>query len=160
MPHDYLLWLAVAFYAAHVLEEFAYDWKSWANQALGLPVDWTTFYLANAVVIVLGVSCAAVGWRLPAFSLLYPALMVINALFFHITPTVLQRRFSPGLITAVILFLPMSAWLYASAYRDGVLTVPVLLISTLAGALVMAYPVLLLKTKGLPAFQPTGAPRR
>ncbi len=150
MQHAFWLWLNTAFYAAHVLEEYAYDWKTWATRSLGLAVDWTTFYIANAVVIILGICCAAVGWQLPAFSLSYPALMIINALVFHMLPTIAQRRFSPGLITAVVLFLPSASWTFYVAAQDGVLTVSNTLIAISAGALVMAYPIFLLKTKDKP----------
>jgi hypothetical protein len=47
-----------------------------------------------------------IGWRLPEVSLTFPALALINSLFFHIGPPLVQRRFSPGTITAALLFLP------------------------------------------------------
>jgi hypothetical protein len=152
MHSDYLLWLGVVFYALHVLEEYAYDWKTWAVKRLHLPVDWTTFYITNAGVIVLGIACAAIGWCLPGFSLVYPALMLINALFFHLLPTITARKFSPGLITALVLFLPITFATYYGAANDGVLTPVVLLISLTGGALSMAYPILLLKTRHLTFF--------
>ena len=43
-------WLALAAYALHILEEFAFDWRNWARTALHLPVDWPDFYVTNAVV--------------------------------------------------------------------------------------------------------------
>jgi hypothetical protein len=147
------LWLAVAFYAAHILEEFTYDWKSWVKKTTGLPVDWQAFYITNAAVIILGISCAEIGWRLPEFSLIYPALMVINAIFFHLSPTFFYRRYSPGLITALIFFLPLSGWLYYGAYQDNVLTGRALLFSTIGGVLVMAYPFVLMKTAGSRLFR-------
>lgn len=153
MQNEFLLWIATSFYAAHILEEFTYDWKTWATTTLGQPVDWPAFYVTNAVVIILGICCAAVGWRLPEFSLIYPALMVINAIFFHLVPTATQKRFSPGLITAVLLFLPIAGWLYYGAYQDGVLTTRVLVSSISGGVLVMAYPVVMLKTKGKRVFK-------
>ncbi len=27
-PHDYILWVATLAYALHVIEEFAFDWKT------------------------------------------------------------------------------------------------------------------------------------
>lgn len=75
MQSDYVLWIATALYAAHVLEEHVHEWKGWASSAPGLPVNWTDFHLADAVVIVLGICCAMVGGRLPDFGLIYPAPM-------------------------------------------------------------------------------------
>lgn len=153
MTNEYLLWIATTAYAVHALEEHQYDWRDWAQKILHLPVDWPTFYMTNAAVMVLGVSCAMVGWRLPEFSLILPALMAINAVFFHILPTVATRRFSPGLVTAVLLFLPMAWWIYCGASRDGVLTTRVLLCALGGGALLMAFPIALLRTKDKPLFR-------
>lgn len=79
--------------------------------------------------------------------------MVINAVFFHLVPTATQKRFSPGLMTALFLFLPMAGWIYYGAYQDGVLTSRALVISSLGGVLVMAYPAVLSKTKGRGIFR-------
>src|SRR5688572_27027477 len=122
MSHEVWLWVALAVYAIHILEEFMFDWKNWANHVLGLPVTWADFYVTNAVVVVLGIVAAQVGWRLPAIALAFPALMLINAVIFHIAPFVVTRNFSPGLVTAVLLFLPLGGWLFYGAHADGVLT--------------------------------------
>ncbi len=151
--HDYLLWVATAAYAAHILEEFNYDWRTWAEKNMGLSVGWNSFYIINAAVIVLGVCCAQVGWRLPEFSLAFPALMVINGVFFHILPTLVQRRYSPGTFTSVVLFLPLCTRIYQGASRDGVLSVRAVAVSCVAGVLIMAFPVVLQTTKGLKMFQ-------
>ena len=81
-------------------------------------------------------------------SLMYPALMLINGIFFHILPTLGQRRFSPGTITAVALFLPVALWTFYGAYKDGVLSGTTLAISLIGGGLLMASPILLLRTRG------------
>lgn len=145
--HEYVLWIMMMAYAAHILEEYTLDWSSWAKQALGLEVSWPHFYVVNFIVIVLGIGAAAVAWRLPAVSLMFPALALINGIFFHIGPTLAQGRFSPGTITAVLLFLPIGLWSYYSAYLDGVLTRRRLLISLMGGVVIMAYPIILIRLR-------------
>lgn len=152
MNHSFLLWIATAFYAAHVLEEYTYDWKNWATKTINLPVQWSDFYITNCIVITFGICCAAVGWQLPEFSLIYPALQIVNALALHILPTVRYRKFSPGLITAVVLFLPIALLIYIGAAQDGVLTASSLIISAIGGMVIMAYPIVMLKTKDRPFF--------
>jgi hypothetical protein len=153
MSHSYVLWIAVFAYALHIVEEYTFDWKGWAVNVLKLPVDWTHFALVNGAVIVLGVSCSAVGWSLPAYALSLPALMVINATFFHLLPFLATKgRFSPGLGTAVLLFYPISIWAFYGAYQDGVLSVSTLLISFVIGALLMAFPVMMVKLRLRPYF--------
>ena len=149
-----VFWLATAAYSLHILEEYLLDWRDWARNALGLPVDWDIFYLVNAAAVVIGVCCAASARELPAFALSLPALMLINATFFHVLPFVRMRgRFSPGLFTAVLLFYPIGLWAYWDASRHDVLDAVTLGISLLLGAGLMASPIILLKIRGLPYFQ-------
>ncbi len=97
-------------------------------------------YVTNAVVVVAEVVSAVIGWQMPAVSLMFPALALINAIFCHVGLTLVLRRFSPGLITAVLVFLPISSWCYVAAAQDGQLSPLVVLISLFGGAAIMAYP--------------------
>jgi hypothetical protein len=146
--HDYLLWLALAAYAVHVLEEATLNWKKWASDSLHLTnVEWPIFDVANMAVMFIAIAAAMVGWKLPAFALIIPALMLINGIFFHILPTILQRKFSPGAITATLLFIPIATWIYYAAYQDEVLSLCVGLGSLVLGGLLMASPILFLKLR-------------
>jgi len=104
-----LLWLCVAAYGIHVLEEYVFNWRAWARSVLKLPAEWNDSYITNALVIVLGIVSAMTATQWPILALGFPALMLINAVFFHIAPFLVTRgRFSPGLLSAVLLFLPLS----------------------------------------------------
>jgi len=154
MKPDYIFWVALAAYALHILEEYSYDWKTWAQKILKLDVDWNTFYVTNIIMLFVGLACAEIGWAHPTFSLIFPALMVINALFFHILPYIRsKRKFSPGLITAIFLFLPIGLACFNDALNLGVLPKSIV-IAALCGAFLMAYPIFLLKTKNLDFFKP------
>jgi len=147
-------WLAVAAYALHIMEEFALDWREWARSVIGMPVEWTDFYITNAAVIVLGVVQAQLAGVLPVVALSFAALMLINATVFHVLPIMATNgRFSPGAITAVLLFYPIGIGMYRFAAANGMLTRGVLLGSMLGGAVLMAYPIVLLRLKGLPYFK-------
>ena len=152
MNHEIWLWIATAAYGLHALEEFMLDWKTWANKVLKLPVDWPIFYVVNALVVVLGIVAAAIGWRLPALSLAFPALMLINAVFFHILPFVVTKKFSPGLISAALYScrsasgcsMGRQGWCLVGGHGD--------LGHSPWGGL-MAYPVILIKLKDKPFFK-------
>jgi len=145
-----LLWLSTAAYAAHVIEEFVLDWRNWARNVLGLPADWPSFYVVNAVVAVLGVTAAMIAPNLPAVALGFPALMLVNATFFHVLPVIrFGGRFSPGVISAVLLFYPLAIACYAVA---GVSWGGVAL-SAAIGVGLMAWPVVLLLIKDRPYFR-------
>ncbi len=154
MSHSYILWIATVAYALHIMEEYTFDWKNWAISGLNLPVNWIHFGIVNGIVIVLGMACASVGWARPEFSLCFPALMLINATFFHVLPFIrLKGRFSPGLGTALVLFYPIGIWAYCGAHADGILTPQVIIISTLLAAALMASPIVMLKLRLRPYFK-------
>ena len=150
MSHEYVLWVVVMACGLHVLEEAVLDWVKVTQQTasrFGVTITWPDFYVVNAVMIAGGVASAMIGWRAPEISLMLPALTVINALPFHVGGSVATRRFVPGTLTAVLLYLPVGAWAYYGAYLDGVLTAQVIAVSSLGGALLMACPVAMLWLK-------------
>lgn len=149
-----LLWVATACYGLHILEEYQLNWRGWARTVLALPVEWSDFYVVNALVIVFGIVAANLAGRLPGLALAFPALMLINASFFHVLPTLRTGgRFSPGLFTAVVLFYPVGIACYWRAAADGTLDIDALLASLVIGAVLMASPIVLLKIKGRPYFR-------
>ncbi len=154
MNLEHWLWLATAAYGLHVLEEFALDWRGWARAVIGLPVEWSDFYVVNALVIVLGIVAANLARAAPGVALAFPALMMINAVFFHIVPFIRTKgRYSPGLGTAVVLFLPIGFACYAEASAAGQLGAGATIGSILIGAALMATPIVLLKIKDRPYFR-------
>jgi Protein of unknown function with HXXEE motif len=80
--------------------------------------------------------------------LLCPALMLINATFFHVLPVIRTGgRFSPGLFTAILLFYPVGLSCYWRAHADGGLGAVSLIGSLVLGALLMASPVMCSRSK-------------
>lgn len=153
MEHEYILWIATIAYGFHMIEETVYNWHDWVRRVLKLNAQWSEFYMVNAIVIVLGVGCAMVGWALPAVALIFPAFMLVNAVLFHIVPVLVTRVFSPGLFTAVVLFLPVATWTYWGAYQDGALTAWSVVISGVLGFLAMMFPIVVQATKRRPMFR-------
>lgn len=148
------LWLCLAVYAVHMLEEFMLDWRDWARAVIGLPVEWPDFYMTNGIVVVLGLAGANLGMALPVVSLAFPALMIINALFFHVLPVIRTKgRYSPGVFTAIVLFLPIAWMTFGTANSAGVLDVATGIGAFGIGALLMAMPILLLHIRSRPYFR-------
>jgi hypothetical protein len=144
-----MLWLCVAAYGMHILEEFVFDWQSWARQVLHLPARWDDFYITNCLVIVLGVVAVEISPAWPSVALGFPALMLINGAFMHVLPFLLKRgRFSPGLITAVLLFFPIGI----GTMRAADLNARVLITAFVAGAALLATPIGFLILKQRPYF--------
>jgi len=74
----------------------------------------------NAILVAAAFVLARVGWRRPELSLVIPSATLVNGVFFHILPTLVQGRVAPGVYTAAILYLPFSSWALIGAARDGV----------------------------------------
>ena len=146
------MWLCLAAYGIHVLEEFVFDWRNWARNVLHLPAEWSDFYVTNSLVVVLGIVAAELAPVWPTVALGFPALMLINAAGFHVAPfTSTRGRFSPGLITAVLLFVPLASatfWTAAVGIKATVMAFAI-------GILLMATPIVFLKLKGKPYFDQT-----
>ena len=151
-----LAWIAVAAYAVHMMEEFSFNWRDWARAVIKLPVEWGDFYVTNAVVIVLGIAQAFLAPTLAVAPLGFASLMAINAIFFHILPVLVTKgRFSPGLFTAVVLFLPVAWVVWARAIEDGQVDAKTATIAILGAALLMAYPIVMLHLRSRPYFRQT-----
>lgn len=144
----------MAAYAIHIMEEYTFDWRNWARAIIKLPVEWSDFYVTNAIVIALGIAQAELAPALPLAPLTFASLMLINAVFFHILPVLRTRgRFSPGVVTALLLFFPAGLAVWWRAGQDGMLNWPIAATAIAAGALLMAYPIVMLNLCGLPYFR-------
>jgi hypothetical protein len=136
-------WILTVAYAGHILEEYVLDWRTWAENMSKLKLEWSEFFVANFAVIVLGICCSSVGFTCPLFSYMFVGLAVINGIFAHIGTTIVKRKFSPGVITSVLLFIPVCTWAYMIAAQNGILTLSFLTITLGRGLLIMSFPILL-----------------
>ncbi|MGV3490969.1 MAG: HXXEE domain-containing protein [Devosia sp.] len=145
-------WLAMAAYSLHIMEEFMFNWRDWARNVIKLPVDWSDFYITNSVVVAVGIAQAMLAPTLPIVALSFTGLMVINGIFFHIVPVIRTKgRYSPGVATAILLFAP-SIWASWSAALAAGIDVWTIVLGVVFGAVLMAYPIVMLKLKSHPYF--------
>jgi hypothetical protein len=117
---EWTLWVVAVSCALHATEEYLTGWQQWAVQTLGIVMPTMRFFVANAVLVVVALVSARVGWRRARISLVIPSATLVNAIFFHILPTIVQSRTSPGVYTATLLYVPFSSWALLGARRDGV----------------------------------------
>lgn len=149
-----LSWLALAAYAVQMLEEYMFDWRDWARAVIGLPVEWSDFYMTNAIVVVLGIVQAELAPTLAIAPLTFAALMLINATFFHVAPYLWTNgRFSPGLVTALILFYPIGIAIFLRAHAEGRLDTGSAILAFVIGAILMAFPIVMLRLKSHSYFR-------
>jgi Protein of unknown function with HXXEE motif len=149
-----LAWLAMAAYAAHILEEYTLDWRNWARNVLGLPAEWNDFYVTNCIVVSLGVAQGMLAPTLPLAVLSYAGLEFVNGLFMHVVPFLRKRgRFSPGLFTAVFFFIPLSMTTFWFAYTSGIAGIGEIILGLVIGGLILAFPIVMLIVKSWPYFR-------
>ena len=157
--HEWVLWLLVTASALHVVEEHALGWQGWADATLGRRFGahptWSDFWATNTALLAFAFSAALVGWQATWFALALPALCLVNAVLFHVAPSIVQRRPNPGLFTAVVLYLPLGVWCYAAAGQAGELDAPTVIGSVLVGSALMAAAIGFLRLKPRFAYPDT-----
>src|SRR5258708_18229794 len=94
--HAWTLWLVAASCALHPLEEYFTGWQGWALETLRIVMPTARFVFFNTVLFVAALFAARTGWRRPALSLVIPAATLVNAVFFHILPTIVHHPPSPA----------------------------------------------------------------
>jgi hypothetical protein len=70
--------------------------------------------------------------------------MLVNAVVFHILPSLNSGAYSPGLMTALALFLPLGGWCFITAWLHQRSTLKLVIPGSI---LLMAFPVVMLKLK-------------
>lgn len=132
-------WLALLMLLAaivHVAEEALTGWIPWA-QSFVPGVTRLQFWTMNALFLMI---CAAACLTTGGFlTLTVASLLFINA-WVHIGPTIVQRRRSPGVLSAVLLYLPLSALTFHRAWRVGEITRLTAVRAFLLGLSLMAVP--------------------
>jgi hypothetical protein len=132
--HDrvWLSWLAAAIYLLHNVEEYGIDVFGRMTQfpaeicavlKLPAPPDCTIpaayFLSVNIPLIWIGAPMAALlSRRHPLVGLSFYGLIFVN-LFFHIMPLLAGAGFGPGTLTAIALFVPVSAWIIHAGFGTG-----------------------------------------
>jgi len=127
-------------FAAHVLEESP-RFVPWFNAHVTRGITADLFWGVNVTALALTVAATAAyaASRSPVLLVLLAAwlsfMMPTNAVF-HITAAIVDRGYVPGVVTAVCLYLPYSAWLA----RETVRTRPVAPLALAAAAALGAVP--------------------
>jgi hypothetical protein len=132
------LLLAPIVFVAHWLEESP-GFVAWLNAHVTPDITQGTFWNVNAAGLVITVLVVLGYWatRSAASVLLVVAwlsfLMLTNAML-HITGAVVDRGYVPGLVTAIVLYVPFYAWVCAQVVRSNIVPIaPVVAVAVLGG---------------------------
>jgi hypothetical protein len=135
----------------HNLEE-ALWLPEWSKQAKRFqkPVGANEFRFAVIIITLLAYLATFVALVSPAIWLAreiffgFLGAMILNAFIPHLAATLALRRYAPGLVTGLLLLVPVNTTIIVTAMKSGQLMWPELLLSTafVAGALLALIPVL------------------
>lgn len=106
-PH--LAWLLPPAYAAHILEEWFGGFPAWIGLVVGSPLPRVWFIVINAIAMAMAIAATRASTTREDFGwagIGVAAVLFVNG-FAHALGTVIMRTYSPGLITGVVLYVPL-----------------------------------------------------
>ena len=138
-----IFWAPTAAVLAHIFEEFVFPggFLSWHRRYRPGHASSITIKFALIVNTLLVGLCILIGFigatpQGAALWLMVAALVFTNAIF-HLRGAIAGRSYSPGLITSVLLYLPLAVLGYYFFIRAGLTSIETAIISFLLGG---AYP--------------------
>lgn len=148
------LLLAPLVFVAHFLEESS-AFVPWFNSHVARGISQDIFWAVNATGLLITVLVMMGFWatRSELSTLLVVAwlsfLMLTNAIF-HITGAIVDRGYVPGLVSAILLYLPYCGWVAVQVIRSRHIGSGLLAAAAVLGAIPMAvhgYRILFLGTR-------------
>jgi len=129
MSFGYLLWLVPVFFLLHNLEEapFMEGWTKRLPLKIHPTISTRQFVVAVTGLTIGGFALTYIGlYWLPQNSgylliLEMQAILLINAFVPHLATTIRFRLYSPGVVTAVLITIPFSAYLFQRAFTERLL---------------------------------------
>jgi hypothetical protein len=129
LSFEQLLWLVPILLAIHNLEEAPFM-ESWSKRLpIKLPFTITTrqFVIAVTFLTIAGFVVTFVALEYWSHQTAYliilgiQAILLFNAFIPHIATTIRFRVYSPGVITAILLIIPFSLYLFRRAFHENII---------------------------------------
>ena len=130
IPFRVLSWLVPVFFMLHTMEE-APLMEKWSKR-LPLkihPTVTTRQFVVAVAFLTLGsflLTYASLEWLAPSAGYLLilgmQAILFFNAFIPHLVTTIRFRLYSPGVVTAVLITIPFSIYLFQRAFAEQILT--------------------------------------
>lgn len=132
----WVFWALTGAAIVHVAEEYLGDWVAWVEPYVP-GVTWSQFAVVNTAFLIVCVAGAVVGTTYLTLALSVASLVLVNAAI-HIVGTLALRRYSPGVVSAAVLYLPLGLCAFYVAARTGELSLGTGARAVLLGLLWMA----------------------
>ena len=126
---DRLLWLVPIFLTIHNIEEAPFMENWYKRLPIKIPLTITTrqFVIAVTFITVAGFVVTYFGVEYLANQTGYllvlgiQTILLFNAFVPHIVTTIRFRMYSPGVITAILIMLPFSFYLFRRAFEENMI---------------------------------------
>ena len=150
---DWVFWAFVGAAVIHIVEEYKYpggflDFVKCFNPRFGPSVTVNLAVILNSLFLLLCIAGAVAASKSPTFSLSIASLLFFNALM-HIIGAIRARGYAPGVISGILLYLPLSLYAYYLFISSGHLTFLGLIVSSLLGVLYQLAPMGYLVLSGI-----------
>ena len=127
-------------YAFHVLEE-SFGFPQWVSKNFTITFTTSQFRRNNLLFFAISIFIALIVYKLPRKFMVFIFLSWVAGLFFHnalfhIGTTVYFQNYSPGLISSIIIYVPLSLIYYKLVSSEGVLTKFEIIFSFILGGII------------------------
>src|SRR5688500_16241930 len=116
-----LLWLFVPAYVIHIVEEWIAGFPRWLAQIVGWPVPDAAFLIINGVALAVMIAAIRVATRAERHGWIGVAIatiMLVNTVA-HTAGAVVTQSYSPGLVSAVVMYVPLGALVMIRAFDQA-----------------------------------------
>jgi hypothetical protein len=106
-----LLWMLVGAFAIHVAEEWFGAFPEWISTVVSRPMPVAAFVIVNGIAMVLmivGVRAAIRSERSGWIAVTIATIALVNTVS-HVAGAMLTRGYAPGLISAIVLYVPLGS---------------------------------------------------
>ena len=106
-----LLWLFVAAFAIHVAEEWLGGFPAWVASVVSRPMPAAAFLIINGIAMLLmiaGVRAAIRTERRGWIAVTIATIALVNTVS-HLAGAVVTRSYAPGLMSALVLYVPLGS---------------------------------------------------
>ena len=141
-----ILWLVPVAYFVHILEESP-RFVPWAKKYLGAPETFAQFALGNVIFmayVIISVFLATIypsEWTLVLG--LSTAAWIFSNFLIHAYYTLSTGEYSPGVVTAGAVYVPVSLYIYANFVGSGTINTLDIILSIIIGFAIMYVPTLI-----------------
>lgn len=121
-----VIWLMPAAFVLHIAEEYLGGFPTWVNDDVHGTFDNLAFALNNVAFMVILVTLVTLNFRFSAAPLRIALVVFASGnLFwdalFHLSTTAALNAYSPGTVTAMLLYYPISILVALVIIKEGIL---------------------------------------